>query len=72
MDGDIPASWSEPTTGVIVEPITETGNAVVISDGNAAIPIQENESDFDAIRRLIAIYKQKIIELEGQLPENKR
>lgn len=72
IDGDIPASWSGPATGVIVEPITETGNGTVISDGNAAIPIQDNESDFDAIRRLIAIYKQKIIELEGQLPENKR
>ncbi|MCM1139706.1 MAG: S8 family serine peptidase [Muribaculum sp.] len=72
VDGDIPASWSEPTKGVTVEPITEIGNGAVISDGNSAIPIQDNESDFDAIRRLIAIYKQKIIELEGQLPENKQ
>lgn len=69
---DIPASWTEPTTGAIIGVTPDNGNAVVISDDGGVIPIQENESDYDAIRRLIAIYKQKIIELEGQLPENKR
>lgn len=69
---DIPASWTEPTTGATIGVSPDNGNAVVISDDGGIIPIQENESDFDAIRRLIAIYKQKIIELEGQLPENKR
>ena len=35
------------------------------------IPQQADETDYDAIRRLIAEYKQKIVELEKLLPDNK-
>lgn len=35
-------------------------------------PAPGNESDYEEIRRMIAIYKKKISELEGQLPENKK
>lgn len=35
-------------------------------------PVKENESDYEAIRRLIKIYKEKIVEWESQLPENKK
>ncbi len=72
-DGDTPSSWTNPTNEIIV---VDSGELKIIAnpiqDGNTTIPISENESDYDAIRRLIAIYKQKITELEGQLPENKR
>lgn len=72
-DIDTPSSWAEPIVGATVDEVPDRESNVVISDGgNTILPITENESDFDAIRRLIAIYKQKIIELEGQLPENKR
>lgn len=62
-DGDAPASWNndEPVT-VVVDP----------AGGNSSLPIEDNASDYDAIRRLIAIYKQKISDLEQQLPENKK
>ena len=71
-DGDVPSSWSNPATAIVVDP-AETSVIVEPSPvGNTAIPVTENESDYDAIRRLIAIYKQKISELEGQLPENKK
>ncbi len=71
-NGDAPSSWSKPTTAIVTVP--EETNVIVYPSpaGNATTPIAENESDYDAIRRLIAIYKQKISELEGQLPENKR
>ena len=71
-DGDVPSSWSNPATAIVVDP-AETSVIVEPSPvGNTAIPVTEKESDYDAIRRLIAIYKQKISELEGQLPENKK
>ena len=71
-NGDMPSSWSDPTTAIIEIP-DETNIIVNPSPvGNTTIPVAENESDYDAIRRLIAIYKQKISELEGQLPENKK
>ena len=72
-NGDTPSSWSEPTKEMIVGDSGES-NVIVnpIPGGNTTVPVSENESDYDAIRRLIAIYKQKITELEGQLPENKR
>lgn len=63
IDGDAPSSWSnDQPVETIVAP----------NDENSAAPIKDNENDYDAIRRLIAIYKQKIIELEQQLPENKK
>ncbi|MBQ8223416.1 MAG: S8 family serine peptidase [Bacteroidales bacterium] len=40
-------------------------------DGNNDIPDDKDGTDYDAIRRLIEAYKQKIIELEKLLPENK-
>ena len=71
-NGDAPSSWSDTTTAIVAI----TGESNVIADpspvGNVTAPVTENESDYDAIRRLIAIYKQKISELEGQLPENKK
>lgn len=72
-NGDTPSSWSEPTKEIIVGDSGEP-NVIVnpIPGGITTTPVSENESDYDAIRRLIAIYKQKITELEGQLPENKR
>lgn len=69
---DAPSSWSDPTTAIATGP-GETNVIVNPSPvDNTTIPVTENESDYDAIRRLIAIYKQKISELEGQLPENKK
>ena len=69
---DAPLSWSDPATAIV----GDTGETNVIVNpspiANTTIPVKENESDYDAIRRLIAIYKQKISELEGQLPENKK
>lgn len=71
--GETPSSWTEPINEIIVG---DSGESKIIvnptPDGNTTVPVSENESDYDAIRRLIAIYKQKITELEGQLPENKR
>ncbi len=43
-----------------------------LPDNKKPQPEEDNGSNYDAIRRMIAIYKQKIIELEGKLPENKR
>ena len=71
-NNDVPSSWSDPTTAIATGP---GENNVIVNPSpvdNTTIPITENESDYDAIRRLIAIYKQKISELEGQLPENKK
>lgn len=62
-DEDAPSSWSND------EPVTDIVNP---DEGSNTVPVEENESDFDAIRRLIAIYKQKIRELEQQLPENRK
>lgn len=72
-NGDTPSSWTEPTSDIIVDDSSES-NVIAnpIPGGNTTDPVTENESDYDAIRRLIAIYKQKITELEGQLPDNKR
>ena len=71
-NADAPSSWSDPTTAIATGP-GETNVIVNPSPvDNTTIPVTENESDYDAIRRLIAIYKQKISELEGQLPENKK
>lgn len=71
-----PASWIDgggPISGVVIDtPVNSTPIVSPDNDNNSNLPITENESDYDAIRRLIAIYKQKISELEGQLPENKR
>lgn len=68
-DIDIPASWTNPGTTIIVE--EENENTIIVGD-NDILPVNGNVDDYDAIRKLITIYKQKIIELEGQLPENKR
>jgi subtilisin family serine protease len=73
-----PSSWTEPTTDVVVGDggdvvvTNPVGEDVVVSPINAPTPNNDGESDYDAIRRLIAIYKQKIKDLEGQLPENKK
>lgn len=78
--GDTPASWTEP---VVEEIINDNGAAPIavapgidtpaptpVAIGN--VPSPDAGTDYDAIRRLIQIYKQKISELEGQLPENKK
>lgn len=67
---DAPSSWETPAGGIIVE--EGPGRIGEIGDANQPISIDGNEQDYDAIRKLIAKYKQKIKELEGQLPENKR
>jgi len=72
VNEDTPASWTEPAKDIVIGTQPDRSGDVGISDRNGTIPDTENESDYDAIRRLIAIYKQKITELEGQLPENKR
>ena len=69
-DMDIPASWNSPPTTIIDGEDTDN---TVIAGGDEPIPISNNNGDdYEAIRRLIAAYKQKIKELEGQLPENKK
>lgn len=72
-NSDTPSSWMEPSPESVASGSGEP-NVIAnpISGGNVPEPVVENGSDYDAIRRLIAIYKQKITELEGQLPENKR
>lgn len=73
INGDPPSSWIEPEKETIAVGTGETIDRTnPLPVDNATVPVTENESDYEAIRRLIAIYKQKIIELEGQLPENKR
>ncbi len=72
INGDIPFSWREPVTDSIVGAGETTNPANPLPVNNVAVPVIEGESDYEAMRRMIAIYKQKIIELEGQLPENKR
>lgn len=66
---DIPDSWAD-----LPFPIRNEDETVfeVITDRNEPYPLNDNLDDYESIRKLIAIYKQKIIELEGQLPENKR
>ena len=72
-DTDIPSSWTNPVTGIIITEPGETESDVAISSGEPPIaPVDEHESDYDAIRRQIAIYKEKITKLEEQLPETKR
>ncbi|MBD5340873.1 MAG: S8 family serine peptidase [Bacteroides sp.] len=74
--GDTPASWISPASDVIA---VGTDKSILIekpiqtnSPVTTVTPVTNNGSDYDAIRRMIAIYKQKITELEGQLPENKK
>lgn len=76
-DGEIAIGDSEgvpPTDTIAVRPAPGRPAPSRPAPGESAItpPSNNNESDYDAIRRLIAIYKQKISELEGQLPEKKR
>lgn len=74
--GDIPSSWTD--IGRMPGSDTDNSAVTIISDlgdrENAAPGVNANSEgdDYEAIRRLIAEYKQKISELEGQLPENKR
>lgn len=72
-----PSSWTKPEESVIV--VDESRLSGVKDEGSTVIPekpqqppVSENESNYDAIRRQIEMYKQKIKELEEQLPENKR
>lgn len=62
-----PSSWADGT-----EIVVNDGPVVVVADESTAEPAQEKETDYEAIRRLIAEYEQKIKELKGQLPENKK
>ena len=76
FNGVPPASWidrSTPISEIIIDTPGNTSPIVSPDDGNNLTqPVTENECDYEAIRRLITIYKQKISELEGQLPENKK
>lgn len=68
IDGGAPASWYD---GGQIE-IIEAPVSSVIIDESEVLPVNDNSDDYESIRRLIEMYKQKIIELEGQLPENKK
>ncbi|MDE6536556.1 MAG: S8 family serine peptidase, partial [Muribaculaceae bacterium] len=75
-NGVPPASWTDrsaPISRIVID-TPDDGMPIASQDGsnNLPSPSTQNESDYDAIRRLIAIYKQKITELEGQLPENRK
>ena len=77
-----PSSWTD--VGGIISEGEDQSSVVVIADQQdpgrrndipgrvEPTPNGGNETDYEAIRRMIAKYKQKIAELEGQLPENKR
>ena len=66
--GNTPGNAGRPGDGR-----SNAGNAGGATNTNVggANSQPNNQNDYDAIRRLISIYKQKIAELEKQLPENK-
>lgn len=68
-DQEIPSSWGFQDPITVIE---DNSNNTIITGGNENLPINDNNDEYESIRRLIKIYKQKIVELEGQLPENKR
>lgn len=64
-------SEPDPSSGItpaIPDNPTDSGT----DPANPEISPSNPEKDYESIRRLIEIYKQKIAELEGQLPENQR
>ncbi len=68
-----------PTDGGVIVPIDGGGSTTPVAgagpaDGGAVAPTPPpaNETDYEAIRRMIAEYKKKIAELESKLPENKK
>lgn len=66
--------FSEPTPRPI-RPIPGTDTPIIDEPDPGVVIPPEGEgqgNDYDEIRRLIEFYKQKIAELEGQLPKNKR
>ena len=64
---EIPPSWSEPGQGQLPPGIGKTPERGKTPDStNPSAP--GNESDYDAIRRLIEYYEQKIADLKNQLP----
>jgi subtilisin family serine protease len=73
-DGTLPpASWTTPidvgvNTPIETYPGEHSSNPIEVQPPS----VDDNETDYEAIRRLISFYKDKIIELEGQLPENKK
>lgn len=72
--GTLPATPGNSKTPGATAPVPgKTPDGVAPGNGNVnpgGTPV--NEPDYEAIRRLIAKYKKKISELEGQLPENKK
>lgn len=64
-----PVDGTTPPAGDVTTPGRETTPPEVADE---TTPATQNETDYEAIRRLIAKYKKKISELEGQLPENKK
>ncbi len=64
----VPDGAGDESAANRASPITDGSPAV----GNGPSPSQSNETDYEAIRRLIAKYKQKIEELERLLPQKNR
>lgn len=71
-DADTPALPIEPIAEAVVVVPDDPGIVNPRPGGEVVVPVSENESNYEAIRRLIEEYKRKIAELEEQLPENKR
>lgn len=76
MDGKAPVSWTDDPGVAVVLPgdngVVNPGGDGVALPGVAPTPPPADETDYEAIRRLIEEYKRKIKDLESQLPENKK
>ena len=64
----VPDGAGDESAANRASPITESSPVI----GNGPSPSQSNEIDYEAIRRQIAKYKQKIEELERLLPQKNR
>lgn len=53
----------------VIAPGEQTGGDVVGGVAGGSVPVEENITDYEAIRRMIAAYKKKISELEKLLPK---
>lgn len=63
----VPDGAGDESAANRASPVTESSPV----EGNAPSPSQGNETDYEAIRKQIARYKQKIEELERLLPQNR-
>lgn len=88
FQGTPPASWTDggsvvvtdPGVGSVVGPANpedgRAGQTAPVTPVNPGVdqgsPRPSTESNYDEIRKMIEMYKKKIVELEGQLPENQK